>query len=99
MIKDGIYLGIDVIECWLCDELKVWFVKVFDWEVAWFFKFYDWEVYFFKDGQIVWFEELLDILYMGICWGLGVFINIEKGWCICYYDLALMVFNECMEVV
>lgn len=50
MIKDGIYLGIDVIECWLCDELKVWFVKVFDWEVAWFFKFYDWEVYFFKDG-------------------------------------------------
>lgn len=40
MVVDGIYFGIDVFECWLCDIFQVWVVFVFECESVWDFKFY-----------------------------------------------------------
>ncbi len=93
MTADGIYLGTDASERWLRDEMKVWSKKYFDRDTAWAFTPHDRHVYFSENGQIAWFEELLDT-WMGPCRGSGVLVKTADGWKIRHYDLAVAVSND-----
>jgi hypothetical protein len=93
MTADGIYLGTDASERWLRDEMKEWSKKYFDRDTAWAFTPHDRHVYFSENGQMAWFEELLDT-WMGPCRGSGVLMKTPDGWKIKHYDLAVAVAND-----
>lgn len=93
MTPDGIYLGTDASERWLRDEMKEWSKQYFAKESAWAFTAHDRQVYLSSNGQIAWFEELLDT-WMGPCRGSGVLQKTAEGWKIRHYDLAVAVAND-----
>ncbi len=93
MTADGIYLGTDASERWLRDEMKEWSKKFFERDTAWAFTAHDRQVYFSANGQMAWFEELLDT-WMGPCRGSGVLQKTNEGWKICHYNLAVAVAND-----
>jgi ketosteroid isomerase-like protein len=93
MTPDGIYLGTDASERWLRDEMKEWSKKYFERESAWAFTAHDRQVYLSQNGQIAWFEELLDT-WMGLCRGSGVLQKTADGWKIRHYNLAVAVAND-----
>lgn len=93
MTPDGIYLGTDASERWLRDEMKEWSKKYFERESAWAFTAHDRQVYLSQNGQIAWFEELLDT-WMGPCRGSGVLQKTADGWKIRHYNLAVAVAND-----
>lgn len=93
MTPDGIYLGTDASERWLRDEMKEWAKKYFERETAWAFTAHDRQVYLSSNGQIAWFEELLDT-WMGPCRGSGVLQKTPEGWKIRHYNLAVAVAND-----
>ncbi len=93
MTPDGIYLGTDAAERWLRDEMKEWAKKYFERESAWAFTAHDRQVYLAANGQLAWFEELLDT-WMGPCRGSGVLQKTPDGWKIRHYNLAVAVAND-----
>lgn len=97
MTEDGIYLGTDITERWLRDELKEWAKSAFDRETAWDFKSKDRIIYFNdNDPNIAWFEETLDT-WMGACRGSAVVMRIDGAWKIKHYNLAVAVPNDVIE--
>lgn len=97
MTADAIYLGTDITERWLRDELKSWSKSAFDRDVAWDFSPTRRTVYFNdNDPLIAWFEEDLDT-WMGACRGSGVLMKIEGQWKIKHYNLAVAVPNDVVE--
>ena len=96
MTPDGIYLGTDASERWLRDDMREWSKKYFERETAWAFTPHDRQVYLSADGQLAWFEELLDT-WMGVCRGSGVLQKTAEGWKIRHYNLAVTVPNEAIN--
>jgi len=96
MDTNAVYLGTDPNERWLKHEFKAWAMPYFQRDVAWAFKPYNryWE--FSNNGEIAWFDELLET-HMGICRGSGVLQKYENGWRIKQYNLALTLPNEKMK--
>ena len=93
MTKDCIYIGTDISERWLRDELKSWSAKIFERESAWRFKAYDRFVEFDESGKIAWWDEKLET-WMGPCRGSGVAKNINGEWKIIHYHLSVTVPND-----
>lgn len=97
MTVDAIYLGTDISERWLRDELKSWAKKVFDKDSAWDFKPYNRNLYFHPNSnEIVWFEESLKT-WMGDCRGSGILVYDNGKWKIKHYNLAVSVPNDAMD--
>lgn len=97
MTEDGIYLGTDITERWLRDELKKWAKSAFDRDVAWAFTAKDRVIYFNEnDPNIAWLEESLDT-WMGPCRGSAVVMRVDGVWKIKHYNLAVAVANEVVE--
>ena len=93
MSDEGIYIGTDASEHWKRDELKAWSEKYFAQESAWTFKAKDRHLFYSEDGQMVWFDELLDT-WMGDCRGSGVLKRYPEGWKIEHYHLSIAVPND-----
>jgi hypothetical protein len=93
MTKDAIYIGTDASERWLRDELKEWSKKFFDRDSAWSFTAKERNITFSEDGQMAWFDELLDT-WMGVCRSTGVVVMTEDGWKLKYYHLSMAIPNE-----
>ena len=93
MTKDAIYIGTDASERWLRDELKEWSKKFFDRDSAWNFTAKERNITFSEDGQIAWFDELLDT-WMGVCRSTGVVSMTDDGWKLKYYHLSMAIPNE-----
>jgi hypothetical protein len=97
MTKDAIYLGTDISERWLRDELKSWAKSAFDREVAWAFTASNRQIYFNEnDPSLAWMEESLDT-WMGPCRGSAVLMKIDGRWKIKHYNLAVAVANDVVE--
>lgn len=93
MTSDGIYIGTDATERWTRDEMKEWSKPYFDKESAWSFTTKSRNVDVSEDGQIAWFDELLDT-WMGDCRASGVLRLTEDGWKIAHYHLSIAVPND-----
>jgi hypothetical protein len=97
MTSDAIYLGTDVTERWLRDELKSWAKSAFEKEVAWAFTPKRRAVYFNEnDPRFAWFEEDLDT-WMGPCRGSGVLLKTDGKWKLKHYNLAISVPNDAVD--
>ncbi|HAN17479.1 MAG TPA: hypothetical protein DCQ24_02295 [Bacteroidales bacterium] len=93
---NAVYLGTDPKERWLKHEFKIWAMPYFQRDTAWAFKPYSRTWSFSENGEIAWFDELLET-HMGICRGSGVLIKINSVWKIKQYNLTLTLPNEKMN--
>lgn len=98
MAPGAIYLGTDPSERWTKESFEQWAMPHFQKATAWDFTPYDRQLYFSEDGNLCWFEELLDT-WMGICRGSGVIERKDGEWKIRHYNLALTVYNEAIQEV
>lgn len=93
MAKDGVFLGTDATENWQNEDFRSFAKPYFDKGKAWSFTTLDRNIYFSSEGNIAWFDELLDT-QMGICRGSGVLEHTAEGWKIKHYVLSIAIPNE-----
>lgn len=93
MSKSSVFVGTDAAEVWDVKAFKSFSKPYFDKGSAWSFKAVDRNVYVNTDGEIAWFDELLDT-WMGVCRGSGVVMKSDTVWKIEHYVLSLTVPND-----
>lgn len=91
--EDAVFMGTDATEYWTKDSFMLWAKPHFDKGKAWNFKSLERHIYFYKTGDIAWFDELLTT-QMKICRGSGVLLKQGKGWKIKQYVLSMTVPNS-----
>jgi hypothetical protein len=90
---NGVFMGTDATERWTLPQFREWAKPYFARKKAWTFKARDRHVDFSSDGQIAWFDELLDTQNMGVCRGSGVLIRKDNIWRIAQYNLSIPIPN------
>lgn len=93
MAKISFFMGTDASENWPKKDFKEFSKPFFDRGEAWDFKSVERNVYISAEGNVAWFDELLDT-WMGVCRGSGVLIKNEEGWKIEQYVLSVTIPNE-----
>jgi ketosteroid isomerase-like protein len=96
MAENSVYIGTDAKERWSKSEFYAFAKPYFDKGKAWDFKAYDRRVHVSKNGEYVWFSELLTT-WMGTCRGSGVLEKTRAGWRIQQYHLSVTVPNEVIK--
>lgn len=99
MADDGVFVGTDATEHWGPKEFRKFAAPYFEKRQTWDFKPLQRHVYFSGDGNIVWFDELLDT-WMSLCRGSGVLQKQSDGnWKIIHYVLSMTVPNDVVDEV
>lgn len=98
MTDDAIYIGTDETELWSKEQFHAFAKPYFDAGKAWDFKVISRNIYFSKDGNVAWFDELLNT-WMGVCRGSGILENIDGDWKLKHYHLAVTVPNDNIDEV
>ena len=99
MTDNSIYIGTDPSENWKLDAFKTFAKPYFDSGKAWDFKVVERNIYYSADGNVCWFDELLDT-WMKLCRGSGVLLKQPDGsWKIAHYVLSMTVPNENTDAV
>jgi len=96
MAEGAIFVGTDAGEHWDKAEFMSFSKPYFDRGKAWAFTPLQRHVYFGKDGDVAWFDELLDT-WMQLCRGSGVLIKVGGAWKIAHYVLSLTIPNETVD--
>lgn len=91
--NDAIFIGTDATERWNKQQFMVWAKKYFDRGKAWNFKSIDRHIYISENGNLSWFDELLNT-QMKICRGSGVVVKINGEWKIQQYVLSITMPND-----
>ena len=94
----SIYIGTDASENWTKKEFADFSKPYFDKGKAWNFTTIERNIYFSKNGDIAWFDELLNT-WMGICRGSGVLEKTSDKWKIKHYVLSVSIPNEDIKTV
>ncbi|GEP50136.1 hypothetical protein FNO01nite_08080 [Flavobacterium noncentrifugens] len=92
MSFDAVYIGTDASENWNMDQFKAFAKPYFDKGKAWNFTALQRHIYFSTDGNLAWFDELLDT-QMKICRGSGILKKENGQWKIAHYVLSMTVPN------
>lgn len=98
MAEESVFIGTDPTENWNKKEFMEWSKPYFDKGKAWSFSTLDRNIFFAEDGEIAWFDELLDT-QMGICRGSGVAVREGDDWKIKHYVLSIAIPNENVDAV
>lgn len=93
MTQDGVFIGTDATENWQNEDFREYSKPHFDNGKAWSFSTLERNIYTGGEGNIAWFDELLDT-QMGICRGSGVLVKTNDGWKIRHYVLSIAIPNE-----
>lgn len=93
MTDDAIFIGTDATENWSFGAFKSFAKPYFDQGRAWSFSAVERHIFFNDNGDIAWFDELLDT-WMGLCRGSGVLQKDGDQWKIAHYVLSIAVPNE-----
>ncbi|NND31426.1 MAG: nuclear transport factor 2 family protein [Saprospiraceae bacterium] len=97
LANEAVYLGTDASERWNKEEFIAFAKPFFEKGNAWSFNARERNVYFSDDGQMAWFDELLDT-WMGTCRGSGVLKKqSDQSWKIMQYNLAILVPNAVVQ--
>ena len=75
-----------------------WSKPYFDRGKAWSFSTLERNIYLSQEGELAWFDELLDT-QMGICRGSGVVVKENDDWKIKHYVLSIAIPNENVDAV
>lgn len=98
MTDKSVFVGTDASEVWGIEEFKSFSKPYFDKGSAWSFEAVDRNVYIETEGNIAWFDELLDT-WMGVCRGSGVLKKTDTVWKMEHYVLSLTVPNDNIKEV
>lgn len=98
MTTQSVFIGTDAYENWKIDEFKSFSKPYFDKGKAWSFTSLERNVYLNSNGDLGWFDELLDT-HMGICRGSGVVVIDNGTWKIEHYVLSLTIPNDNVDRV
>ncbi|NJW52263.1 nuclear transport factor 2 family protein [Salinimicrobium oceani] len=98
MAENSVFIGTDATENWNKQEFMVWSKPYFDRGKAWSFSTLERNIFFAEDGELAWFDELLDT-QMGICRGSGVAVKENGRWKIKHYVLSIAIPNENVDAV
>ena len=93
MTSNAVFLGTDAMENWQNQEFKDFSKPYFDKGKAWSFTPVERNIYLADNGNLAWFDELLDT-QMKLCRGSGVLKKINGEWKIEHYVLSIAVPNE-----
>ncbi len=96
MAPRSVFIGTDASENWDREAFMAFSKPYFDRGKAWDFKALERHIYLSPDGQLAWFDELLDT-WMQLCRGSGVAVKTPEGWKIAHYVLSLTVPNESIQ--
>lgn len=93
MSKDAIFIGTDATENWNLEAFKAFAKPYFDKGKAWDFVAVERNI--FVNGNIAWFDELLDTkTNMKLCRGSGVLRKENGKWKIAHYVLSMTIPND-----
>ncbi len=98
MTEDAVFIGTDASENWSKKEFMAFAKPFFQKKKTWVFKPLKRNVFVGKDGEVVWFDELLDT-WMNICRGSGVLVKKGETWKIKHYVLSVTIPNDSMNTV
>jgi len=96
--EDGIFCGTDATERWDKKQFMEWSKPYFDKGKAWNFTAIDRHIYMAPDGNMAWFDELLNT-QMKICRGSGVVVKLNNDWKLKQYVLSTTVPNSLVDTV
>ena len=96
MAKGSVFVGTDASEHWDKEEFMAFSKPYFDRGKAWAFTPLQRHVYLDSQGQVAWFDELLDT-WMQFCRGSGVLVRESGEWKIAHYVLSMTIPNETVE--
>jgi ketosteroid isomerase-like protein len=94
---DGVFLGTDPSERWTVESFRVYAHPFFAGGKGW--TYVSRERHISIDGDVAWFDELLDNAKYGACRGTGVLKRIDGKWLIAQYSLTFLVPNSVAEKV
>lgn len=95
---DAVFLGTDASERWLIDEFMAYTKSRFATGTGWTYT--PVERFVIGEGDVRWFDELLEGEVLGPCRGTGVLRRGADGqWRIAHYSLTVLVPNEIVEDV
>ncbi|MCF6213851.1 MAG: nuclear transport factor 2 family protein [Flavobacteriaceae bacterium] len=94
----GYFIGTDESEVWTKTEFAAFSKPYFDRKKAWNFKPLKRNIHLNKQGDMAWFDEILDT-WMGICRGSGVIQKVGTDWKIKHYVLSVTIPNADIKPV
>ena len=92
--SDGVFLGTDPGERWSLPEFREFAEPYFSQGRGWTYTPIERHVEIGSEGDLAWFDELLDNDSYGRCRGTGVLRHTAAGWKIVHYSLTLVVPND-----
>jgi hypothetical protein len=96
---ESVFLGTDATERWVGKEFKDFAKPHFDQGKGWTYKPRNRHVSLARDGNLAWFDELLDNEKYGVCRGSGVLVRAGTDWKVLQYNLSFMVPNDLADNV
>ena len=90
----AVFLGTDATERWPIEEFKAYATKRFATGTGWTYTLVPGTRYISVDGNIAWFDELLENAKYGTCRGSGVLRKVGDQWKIAQYNLTFTVPND-----
>lgn len=98
MDSSGVFIGTDATEYWKTKDFEAFCKPYFEKKKSWDFHSLKRTIYFSNDGNVAWFDELLDTK-LGLCRGSGVLERVGEKWKIKQYVLSMTVPNELSKEV
>lgn len=93
MDTSAVFMGTDAHEHWSFKKFKEFSKPYFVKGEGWKFKSVKRNLYIGNNGNVAWFDELLDT-WMGVCRGSGVLQKIDGQWKIEQYVLSVTIPNH-----
>jgi ketosteroid isomerase-like protein len=94
MAPNGVFLGTDATENWDKAAFRAFAHPHFSQGKGWTFTPRNRHIYLSRDGQVAWFDELLDSATYGECRGTGVLEKLDGQWKIAQYHLTIPMPND-----
>ena len=93
LAQDGVFMGTDGSERWSKESFKEFAKPYFSKGKGWTYTVKERHISVIKDGEIAYFDELLENDFYGLCRGSGVLIKRDGHWKILQFNLSVMVPN------
>jgi ketosteroid isomerase-like protein len=91
---EAVFIGTDANERWTVDQFKAYAMPYFSRGKGWTYISKLRHVQFSPQGDVAWFDEILDNKAFGVCRGSGVLRKVGDSWLICQYHLTIPVPND-----
>ncbi len=99
LAPECVFLGTDAKERWTVDEFKAYAMPYFSKGQGWTYVPRVRHVQLSPQGDVAWFDEILDNKAYGVCRGSGVLRKAGGMWLICQYHLTVPIPNELAESI